>query len=164
MPNWALIDPRSGRVRVAPAGRTENLFDAAAGQVGWRFGLDWLWNRDERARQVLVGLSMPQRELSARGWLARGYRLNGKPLDGRGDIAQYVTALAPMLFRGNVEQASSAFTKFVLAPVVGANSDAVDPTSRAWAWFGTAFIDGALVDLTGSARQVDWSAAAGLGP
>jgi hypothetical protein len=159
LPRWAAIEPRSGRaLATAAPGKKENLFDAGASQVGWRVGLDWLWNRDERAQRLLRGLFLPREELERKGWLGRAYHLNGQPVDGMNTIATYSTALPTVLFGGKVELASGAFTKFVLAPVVAPDSpDAIGGTDRAWAWFGTALMDGALVDLTTHTDRIDWS-------
>ena len=166
LPRWAAIEPRSGRAfATAAPGKQENLFDAGASQAGWRVGLDWLWNRDVRAQGVLRGLFLPKHELERKGWLGRAYRLNGQPVDGSNTIATYTTALPSVLFGGKPELAASAFTNFVLAPVAAAEyPGGIRATDRAWAWFGTALMDGALVDLTRPADRIDWSAVPGVGP
>jgi hypothetical protein len=165
-PRWAAVEPATGNViAISAPGGKENLFDAAASQVGWRVGLDWLWNRDERARRVLERLSLPGQELARKSWLGRAYHLDGQPIDGLNTVATYTTSLPPILLSGDPELASSAFTKFVLAPVVAPDFEMpVGPRDRAWAWFGTALMDGGLVDLTRPADRIDWSAVPGVGP
>jgi len=80
-------------------------------------------------------------------------------------VATYTTALPTVLFGGSPELAASTFTKDVLAPVVGSKPpDPDDAIGRSWAWFGTALMDGSLVDLSRTSGVVDWSTVPGLNP
>ena len=166
VPHWAQVDPKTGAPSpwISKSG-PENLFDAAASRLGWRVGLDWLWNRDPRARAELIALAMPRRELALKSWLGRAYHLDGNPVDGSNTLATYTTALPTVLFGGDPELAASTFTKDVLAPVVGTKPpDPEDAIGRSWAWFGTALMDGSLVDLSRTSDVVDWSTVPGLNP
>jgi endoglucanase len=164
VPHWAQVDPKSGAPSpMASKTDRENLFDADASRLGWRVGLDWLWNRDPRARTELVALAMPRRELTQKSWLGRAYHLDGDPVDGSNTIGTYTTALPSVLFGGAPELAASTFTKDVLAPVVGSQPlNPEDAIGRSWAWFGTALMDGGLVDLTRTSGVVDWSTVPGM--
>jgi endo-1,4-beta-D-glucanase Y len=164
VPHWLAIDPASGTpTPVGSPTDQENLFDADASRLGWRVGLDWLWNRDPRSRAELKALSMPRRELAKKSWLGRAYHLDGNPVDGSNTLGTYTTALPSVLFGGNPELATSTFTKDVLAPVVGPQPpDPEDAIGRSWAWFATALMDGSLVDLTRTSGVVDWATVPGL--
>ena len=166
VPHWAQVDPKTGAPSpwISKSG-PENLFDADASRLGWRVGLDWLWNQDPRARAELIALAMPRRELAQKSWLGRAYHLDGNPIDGSNTVATYTTALPTVLFGGSPELAASTFTKDVLAPVVGSKPpDPDDAIGRSWAWFGTALMDGSLVDLSRTSGVVDWSTVPGLNP
>jgi endo-1,4-beta-D-glucanase Y len=164
VPHWAGVDPDSGApVPIAVKANRENLFDSEASRLGWRVGLDWLWNRDPRARAELVALAAPRRELAQKSWLGRAYHLDGNPIDGYNTLATYVTALPSVLFGGAPELAASTFTKDVLAPVVGSKPpDPGDALGRSWAWFATSLMDGSLVDLSRTSGVVEWSTVPGL--
>jgi hypothetical protein len=91
--------------------------------------------------------------------------LDGNPIDGWNTLATYTTALPSVLFGGAPELAASTFTKDVLAPVVGSKPpDPADAIGRSWAWFGTALMDGSLVDLSRTSGVIDWSSVPGLRP
>jgi endoglucanase len=166
VPHWAQVDVKTGApIPIVSKPGQEILFDAQASRLGWRVGLDWLWNQDPRAQDELTALAMPRRELAQKSWLGRAYHLDGNPIDGSNTLATYTTALPSVLFGGAPELAASTFTKDVLAPVVGSKPpDPEDAIGRSWAWFGTALMDGSLVDLSRTSGVVDWSTVPGLRP
>ncbi len=157
LPHRVLVDAKTGLASPISGTLGGAQFDAAASEVQWRVGIDFLWNQDPRALDVLQWLSVPRRAIEANGTVAQTYALDGSAANTAQSAQTSTTVLPSVLFAGQVELAARTFSTDVLAPVLGAVPGTVDAGSIGWSWYATALMDGGFVDLTGPATTIDWS-------
>jgi endo-1,4-beta-D-glucanase Y/4-amino-4-deoxy-L-arabinose transferase-like glycosyltransferase len=163
-PNWLALDPQTGEPlsaedAVGPRAG-ESSFDAS--RIPWRISLDYLWFEDDRAREVLEGLSLPRRELEQEDRLLASYNLDGSPAADHDAISVYAGVLPGLLFGGDQALAHKVFTERILGEYTS------DPEGSYWgedpddyydqnmAWFATAVMDGAMSNLWEGERVIDW--------
>ena len=94
VPGWFSVS-RSGLIG-APVDPTwqSTGFSAESARLVWQLGLDWRWNADPRATQLLEPTARHlSRELAQRGRVAQGYMRNGQPVGGVTAAAATETAL-----------------------------------------------------------------------
>jgi Glycosyl hydrolases family 8 len=157
VPHWVRVDRRTAAPRLPDAIQgVSNFYDAATSQLGWRLGLDYLWNQEPRARRALSLLNVATKALIGSNGLNDAYFLDGTPVAGSAGLAATTAALPGLLFGGQVELASGTFTRSILAPLVGSTPDPADAAGRQWGWFATALMDGGLVARPGLDPSVDW--------
>ncbi|MDP9425200.1 MAG: glycosyl hydrolase family 8, partial [Actinomycetota bacterium] len=80
VPNWLAVDPETGAPDAAELeGLPTDEFSYDATRVPWRVSLDYLWFGDERALEVMKGLSLPRRQFEDEGRFLASYGLGGEP-------------------------------------------------------------------------------------
>jgi endoglucanase len=163
-PDWLALHPQTGELlpaedEVGPRAG-ESSYDAS--RIPWRISLDYLWFEDDRAREVLEGLSLPRRELEQQDRLLASYNPDGSPAADHDAISVYAGVLPGLLFGGDQAMAHKVFTERIL----GEYTD--DPEGSYWgedpdgyydqnmAWFATAVMDGAMSNLWEGERVIDW--------
>ncbi len=163
VPHWVKVDRQTATPRLPDVvAGVPDFYDSATTELGWRLGLDYLWNQEPRARQALSLLEIGTRSLVAGQGLRDSYFLDGAPSGGAAGIAGTTAALPGLLFGGQVELATGTFTRSILAPLVGPAPDPNDVAGRQWGWFATALLDGGLVARPGSDPSIDWNRALAL--
>jgi endoglucanase len=163
-PNWLALDEDTGRLLSANGlieGQADEFsFDAS--RIPWRISLDWLWFEDDRAREVLEGLSLPRRELEQEDRILASYKLDGSPVADHEAVSVYAGVVPGLLFGGDQATAHKVFAERIL----GEYTD--DPGGPYWgedpdnyydqnmAWFATAVMDGAMSNLWEGEEVIDW--------
>ena len=162
VPNWVIVDPATGAPRSASeVFKDADVFSYDASRVPWRLAIDWLWSRDQRARQALSRITLPARELQATGRLMAAYNLDGTAATEIEATSMYAGVVPGLLVNGDVRRAHQTFSEEVLGPLIG-----TDPTAAAnyydanWAWFTLAVMNGGWADLSAGRTSIDWAAAA----
>jgi hypothetical protein len=157
IPHWVRVDRQTGAPRLPDAvPGAPDVYDAATSQLGWRLGLDYLWNREPRALRAMDLLNVAGKALVGSSGISDAYYLDGTPAAGSAGLAATTAALPGILFGGQVELASGTFTRNILAPLIGLTPDPKDAAGRQWGWFATALMDGGLVARPGLDPSVDW--------
>jgi endoglucanase len=163
-PNWLALDKDTGELLSANGlveGQADE-FSYDASRLPWRLSLDWFWFKENRAREVLEGLSLPRRELEQQDRLLASYNPDGSPAADHDAISVYAGVLPGLLFGGDQAMAHKVFTERIL----GEYTD--DPEGSYWgedpdgyydqnmAWFATAVMDGAMSNLWEGEEVIDW--------
>jgi endo-1,4-beta-D-glucanase Y/4-amino-4-deoxy-L-arabinose transferase-like glycosyltransferase len=154
-----------------PAGDTMaggNAFSVSASRLPWRLAIDYLWFKDQRAKDGIDGLHFfkDQLEGSSKS-LAPGYSTSGTPISGQESVA-FDAGIVPSLLvtnDPNLDFANSIFATKVLAslndgpsgPYWGKNPD--DYGAQTWAWMTAAVMDGAVTNLWSGQQLMDWGRA-----
>ena len=138
----------------------EFSFDAS--RLPWRLTLDWLWFKDDRARQALQGLSLPRREIAQRGRLLASYHADGSPAAEYEAVSIYGATLGSLLFDDDRDLASRVFAEKIAGRYADGPEGAFwgDPNNyydQNWAWFATALMHGGMANLWAGQAVVDWA-------
>lgn len=162
VPNWLALDATTGELKPADAlGADWALFGYDASRLPWRLALDWLWFRDNRARQALNGIDLPYRELARTHSLAATYAPDGTPVADYESTSMYATTLAGVLVAQDQSLAQSVFADKVLRSysndgTTAAWGDVNNYYDQNWGWFATALIDGGMTNLWAGETILKW--------
>lgn len=148
IPNWIRVDRESGSVIASDEYNSRYGYDAL--RTPWRMGLDYRWNNEPRAKQVLEKLSPLDESIRERGSLASEYNHDGSvfgdyqtPAMNGGSMA-YFDIVHP-------EKADQFYTRNLLTYYSPDNMGWKEPLSYYddnWVWFGMAFHTESLPNLT----------------
>ncbi|HEY8476591.1 MAG TPA: glycosyl hydrolase family 8, partial [Chloroflexota bacterium] len=162
-PNWLAVDVRTGALLPADGvvGSYASEFSYDASRLPWRLALDWVWFRDDRAREALAGLHFPRQVIEREGRLAAAYGLDGTPLVEYEALSMYAGVLPSLLLNEDRSLVHRVFAEQILRRYVDGERTAHwgDPNNyydQNWAWFATAFMDGALGNLWAGETTIDW--------
>ena len=166
VPNWLAIDPVTGAPDAADLeGLPTDEFSYDATRVPWRMSLDYLWFGDERALEVMKGLSLPRRQIEDGGRLLASYGLGGEPLADYEATSAYAGVLPGLLVGGDPAVGHRVFAEKILgtynaggAKGTGAywGEDPDDYYNQNMAWFATAVMDGSMSNLYAGEEVVEW--------
>ena len=166
VPNWVSIDPETGTPDAADLeGLPTDEFSYDATRVPWRISLDHLWFGDERALEVMEGLSLPRQQIQDEGRLFASYGLGGEPTANYEATSAYAGVLPGLLVGGDPAVAHEVFAEKILGAyntagpeVRGAywGEDPDDYYNQNMAWFATAVMDGSMSNLYAGEEVVEW--------
>lgn len=162
VPNWVELDSATGDLEPADAmGPNWSQFGYDASRLPFRLALDWLWFKDDRAKQALAGISLPGQELAQSGRLGAAYNSDGSPAANNETTSMYATNLAGVLVSQDPSLAEQVFAQKVLGAYQNDASgtywgDINDYYGQNWAWFATALMDGGLSNLWAGQTVTNW--------
>src|SRR5262249_1239377 len=115
VPNWVAVDRQSGELSPADMmGDPATQFSFDASRLPWQLALDWLWFKDDRAKQAIQGVSLPERDLAANGQLSAVYHLDGTPAANYEAMSMYGGTLAGLLFADDQSLVQKTFATKIL--------------------------------------------------
>jgi len=148
-PDWIRINRASGAITAAGADLTTNYgYDAM--RTPWRMAMDWNWNKEPRAKQVLQTLAMLSHEWQKNHKLAAIYSHDGQVVQSYeapamyGTFQAYFDVLEPNL-------ADNYYTRQLINyynPDTQSWKKQLSYYDDNWVWFGMAMHNGKLVNLT----------------
>lgn len=150
-PNWIRVDRNSGEVKPAGGGLDTNYgYDAF--RTPWRLALDYKYNDEVRAKQVLNKYSTLSQDWQERGKLASVYSHDGEVVTDDSVPAQYGASLGYFILE-KPDQAKEIYERQLLSNY--------DPDNQGWryelsyyddnwAWFGMALYLDQLPNIAGS--------------
>ncbi len=165
-PDWAALDPETGDARPAVLGdRETTTFSFDASRIPTRLALDWLWFKDERAKQALAAIHFPADMLNRDGKLDASYHVDGTPAADFESTSIYAGVVPGLLLSDRPDLAHKTFTEQVLRSYVstaggawwGYNHD--NYFDQNTAWFTTAIMNGAMSNLWAGQTTIDWDSA-----
>ncbi|MGI8540106.1 MAG: glycosyl hydrolase family 8 [Rubrobacteraceae bacterium] len=167
LPNWLAIDPETGAPDAAGLeGLPTDEFSYDATRVPWRISLDYLWFQDDRALEVMEGLSLPRQQIEDEGRLFASYGLGGEPTADYEATSAYAGVLPGLLVGGDPAVAHKVFAEKILgaynpgdAQGRGAywGEDPNDYYNQNMAWFATAVMDGSMSNLYAGEEVIEWT-------
>lgn len=149
-PDWVGIDRVTGELLAVPQPTsltTNYSYDAL--RTPWRFALDWQWNEDPRAKEVLDGMKSLSDEWRREGSIVSSYGHDGEELDTVESPAMYGGSLG--YFVANDAGAGREIYESQLERFYDPNmsrwSRQLSYYDENWAWFGMALYHGELRNL-----------------
>lgn len=149
-PDWLFIDRKTGEFRVnySSLGLTSNYgFDAM--RIPWRIALDWIWNKDERAKKVLNSYRFLEEEWVFNKQIYSTYSHDGRALLPSESHAMYGTAIA--YFIVEAPEVSTDIYQRKLKPLYNPDKQGWASTlgyyDDNWVWFGMAMYNNELPNL-----------------
>jgi endoglucanase len=148
-PNWVRVDRATGQVSPEPTLDANYGYDAF--RTPWRLTLDYRYNKDVRALQVLNKHKTLSEDWQKRGRLASVYGHNGKIVTDDSVPAQYGASLGYYILT-NPAQAKEIYDRKLLTnydPDVQGWKKELSYYDDNWAWFGMALYLKQLPDIAG---------------
>lgn len=149
-PDWIAINRKTGAFEPAqPSSLTTNYgYDAM--RIPWRMALDYQWNKDERAKQVLQKMSFLDDQWTKEHKLHTTYSHDGMPVGNYESPAAYGTAIG--YFKVIMPDTAQQVFSEKLQPLYDPNEQRWKTEQQYyddnWAWFGMALMQNALPNLT----------------
>jgi endoglucanase len=162
VPNWVEVDPGNGAlVRADVMGEQATQFSFDASRVPWQLTLDWLWFKDDRAKQTLQAINLPEREVASNGRLVAAYHVDGTPSADYEATSMYAGSLGGLLFADDQSLVHKIFAAKILKSFKDKNGvlywgDPDDYYSQNWGWFATALMDGSIANLWAGQISINW--------
>jgi endo-1,4-beta-D-glucanase Y len=162
VPNWLRLDPDTGNVLPADLlGPGAQQFSYDASRASWRLALDWLWFKDNRAREALAGIDLPRRSMESGGLMQAAYRLDGVPAVEYEATSMYAATLGGVLVNGDRNTALRVFADKILRQYTSDSTsthwgDPNDYYDQNWAWFATALMNGSMSNLWAGDTTINW--------
>jgi endoglucanase len=162
VPNWVAVDADTGalsRAEMMDDQATQFSFDAS--RMPWQLTLDWLWFKDDRAKEALQSLNLPERELSTSGRLFAAYHLDGTPAADYEATSMYAGTLGGLLFADDRSLVHKTFAARILRSFndeagMAYWDDPDDYYAQNWGWFATALMDGSMANLWAGQTSINW--------
>lgn len=154
-PDWILVDRTNGSIQAGTGKQnltTNYSFDAM--RVPWRVALDWQWNQDSRAKNILAGFSFLKQQWNSNKKIYAGYEHNGTV--AKGDNFESPAMYGASLGYFVVEDAQDANAIYENKLQVLYDPDNLGWRNTLsyyddnWAWFGIALYDNSLTNLARS--------------
>lgn len=150
-PDWVIMDKQTGAISAPTAGSgltTNYGYDAM--RTPWRLALDYMWNKDARAKSTLERMSFFTTQWQNDQKIDSIYSHDGMVISTDEPPEAYGTALGYFIVV-DPTNAKQVYTK-KLQSLYDTNknkwSQSVSYYSDNWAWFGIAMYDDALPNLT----------------
>lgn len=164
IPNWVALDEVTGEpLSAQPHVEHANEFSWDASRVSQRMALDWIWFKDDRAKQVIDRLSFPRTQLEAGDPLYAAYHLDGEIYEGYEATSMYAGVLPGLLVGGHRDLALRVYADKVLNSYVDDGvapphwgGDPDDYFNQNIAWFACALFNGSMSNLWAGETTIQW--------
>ncbi len=148
-PNWMRVNRTTGQV--SPDKNLDTNYGYDAFRTPWRLALDYRYNKDVRAKQVLEKSTTLSKQWDDRGQLAAVYSHDGKVVENYSVPAQYGASLGYFIVT-NPKQAKEIYEQKLISnynPDTQGWKNELSYYDDNWAWFGMALYLEQLPDLAG---------------
>jgi len=149
VPDWVVMDRTTGTVSPANISGLTTQYGYDAMRTPWRLALDYRWNKEPRAKDVLEKMSFLSDEWTSTGKLISTYSHDGKVVKSDEVAESYATALAyfdvvnPTLAKEVYDQ---KMTK-LYDQNTNAWAQPITYYAANWVWFGIALHEDQLPNL-----------------
>lgn len=156
-PNWVRINRATGII--TPAHNLDSKLDSHYGydafRTPWRMALDWTWNKDIRAKQILAKHQFLGTQWNANKSLAAIYSHTGAIVSNDQAPAAYGANIAYFIVEQPKQAEQIYDTKLVTlySPDTQSWKDQLSYYDDNWAWFGIALYQDSLPNLTENAFE-----------
>jgi endoglucanase len=153
-PDWAEMNRASGSLQAPANGALDTNFGYDAFRVPFRLALDYEWNKDDRAKQVLSRFGFLQKQWDETHKLKAVYSRDGVVVSNYESPAAYGAMIG--YFKVIKPSAAHDIYESKLKVLYDPDNQSwQDPApgyyEDNWAWFGLALMQGALPNLTADA-------------
>lgn len=148
-PDWVIVDRTTGAVSAGTANNLTTNYGFDAMRTPWRLALDWQWNQDSRAKDVLSDMSFLKNQWEGKGKLFATYSHDGQPASDFESAAGYGTSLGYFLVE-DAQDANAIYEQKLVSlynPDTNAWKNQLGYYDDNWAWFGLALYYNFLPNL-----------------
>lgn len=150
-PDWIFLDRRTGAILPASGNNltTDMSFDAL--RVPWRLAIDWKWNAEPRAKEVLDQMHFLKNEWRNNSLLYATYSHDGKPLM-RNQAAAFYGGTIGYFIVSDPEDAEAVYDnklQYLFNPDWNDWRTRLGYYDDNWTWFGIALYNDFLTNLSG---------------
>lgn len=150
-PDWCNIT-KNGAIREAKnVNQDSSNYSYDALRIPWRIGLDYMWNKEERAKEYLEKITLFREEWKAKNKINSSYAHSGKAIGNTESLSQYAGQLAyfTILDRGIARE---LYDRKLLSNLRTKDmkhywGDPDNYYDQNWVWFSTAFFKNSLPNL-----------------
>ncbi len=154
-PEWCAFDKKTRtfrQVKAADAKATEYGYNAF--RVPWRVALDYIWNKEKKAKEYLASLNHLQEEYKTKKKIAASYKHNGEVWEDYESVAAYGGNIGYFMIHDS-KHADHIFKEKLLKKFYEDRERSYwdDPKNyytQNWGWFGTALYSKQLPNLWGN--------------
>lgn len=150
-PDWCNIIRNGAIVEAKNISRNSTNYSYDAVRVPWRIGLDYLWNKEERAIEYLGKIKLFKSEWEKSDKIYSSYAHSGKAVDDTESLSQYAGQLAYFTILDK-QIADSIYDSKILPSLKNRNmkyywGNINNYYDQNWVWFSTAFYKNRLPNL-----------------
>ena len=153
-PDWLALDMQTGALHAAGQSYTSDYgYDAM--RVPWRLALDWQWNHDPRAKDVLLRMSTLRSSWQKQAALDTVYSHAGTPTGQYESPSMYGGAIGYFML-ADASDASKVYENklvFLYNPDSNTWKEPLSYYDDNWAWFGIALYNNLLPNLAADLPQ-----------
>lgn len=149
-PDWVLMDRQTADLSAPTDSNLTTNYGYDAMRTPWRVGLDYKWNKDDRAKQVLQRLSFLGDQWKNKGILYSVYSHDGNVVTADQVAESYGTSLAyfDVIEPDQAERVYDQKIKTLYDQNTNSWSQPLTYYASNWVWFGIALHEDQLPDLT----------------
>jgi endo-1,4-beta-D-glucanase Y len=149
VPDWVLMNKTTGELRAPEGGNLTTRYGYDAMRTAWRLGLDYQWNKDDRAKETLAKMNVLGDAWKDNARIYSIYSHDGQVVSTDEPPEVYGTAMG---YFATVDQgAADDIYKTKLQSLFDANNNKwnvpMSYYSDNWTWFGMALHDEQLPNL-----------------
>lgn len=149
-PDWIAVNKQTGGVTAAPNANLTTNYGYDAVRVPFRVGLDYIWNKDERAKKYLdTSFQILAQEYIKNGKLSGVYAHDGGVVESNESPTLYATLLGYALV-SNPDLSKRIYQEKILSLYTNdtnAFREDIPYYEQNWLWFGAALYNNALIPL-----------------
>ncbi len=137
-PDWITIDRKTGEIQATGISTLTTNYSFDALRVPWRIALDYLWNREPRAKVYLDKLSFLSDEWVKKGKIASVYSHDGKVIHDAEVPAMYGAVIGYFMVSdpAHAEEVYDKKLKALYNPDISSWKKPLSYYDDNWAWFG----------------------------
>lgn len=148
-PDWIALDKNTGALTATTQASLSSNYGYDAMRIPWRIAMDWQWNHEPRAKDVLGRMTPLADAWSKNAMLGTVYSHNGTAVGTYESPAMYGGAIGYFLVT-NPSEASKVYTNklvFLYDPDTNSWKQPLSYYDDNWAWFGIGLYNNLLPNL-----------------
>ncbi len=149
-PDWIALNKKSGALSPTYQTNLSTNYGYDAMRVPWRIALDWQWNHDMRAKDVLGHMVPLADSWAQKGILTATYNHSGAPVETYESPAMYGGAIGYFMLT-NPNEAKKVYTNklvYLFDPDTNDWKRRLSYYDDNWAWFGIGLYNNLLPNLS----------------
>ena len=154
-PDWIALDKKTGSLSATTQASLSSNYGYDAMRVPWRVAMDWQWNHDPRAKDVLGRMTPLADAWAKNAQLDTTYTHSGTPVGAYESPAMYGGAIGYFMVT-NPTEASKVYTEklvFLYNPDLNSWKQKLSYYDDNWAWFGIGLYNNLLPNLAANLPQ-----------
>ncbi len=148
-PDWIVIDRKTGQIKAAPNDTLTTNYSYDAMRTPFRLALDWKWNNEQRAKEILSRYGFLDQQWESRNKLSASYAHDGQVISDSESPAIYGGSLGYffVIDPKTAKQVYQQKLESLYSPDYQAWKQVLSYYDDNWSWFALALYNNDLVNL-----------------